>query len=327
MTELSSHESPPGSVQEDTAAKLTALYGTVAGFIQGKPDVIDIAVTCLLAGGHLLLEDVPGVGKTSLARVLAAAAGVGWNRIQFTPDVLPSDVTGVSVWDQGARAFVFHPGPVFASIVLADEINRATPRTQAALLEAMEEHTVSVDGQTRVLPSPFFVIATQNPIEMAGTYPLPEAQVDRFLMRTSIGYPDHEAEVSVLEGHQAGKRVSDVRAALQSEDIQRLLAAVGKVQVDIAVLKYIVEIVASTRTNVDVLLGASPRGSVGLLRASRARALIRGRSFVVPGDVQELAIPVLAHRLVLDADARAHGQTQAGVIARIIDQVPAPQGV
>ncbi len=327
MTATGSDGSPRGSSSENTASKLTALYSTIAGFIQGKPDAIDLSVTCLLAEGHLLLEDVPGVGKTSLARVLSIASGVSWNRIQFTPDVLPSDVTGVSIWDQGAQEFVFHPGPVFASVVLADEINRATPRTQAALLEAMEEHTVSVDGVTRPLPSPFFVIATQNPVEMAGTYPLPEAQLDRFLMRTSIGYPEHESEIAVLRNHHAGDRVVDIRPALLPGDVTELIEQTKRVEIDASIYDYIVRLVAATRTAPGVLLGASPRGSIGLLRAARARALVRGRLFAVPGDVQELAEPVLAHRLALDADAMANGTTQSLVIQRLIEQLPAPQGV
>ncbi|MDP2287936.1 MAG: MoxR family ATPase [Actinomycetota bacterium] len=326
MTALTPTMGNSGTGPAWSEQRISSLLSAMGGFIQGKPEVTDLAVTCLLAEGHLLLEDVPGVGKTSLARVLSIAAGVSWHRIQCTPDVLPSDVTGVSIWDPGTKEFEFHPGPVFASVVLADEINRATPRTQAALLEAMEEHTVSVDGVTHALPSPFFVIATQNPIEMAGTYPLPEAQLDRFLMRTSIGYPDHSAEVAVLSRHHAGDRVSDVLPVLSHADLSDLIASAASVEVDGVVLDYIVRIVSATRTKSGVLLGASPRGSLGLLRAARARALVRGRSFVVPGDIQELAEPVLAHRLVLEADALANKATQAGVIAQIIEQVPAPQG-
>ena len=301
------------------------LRGSVSGFVRGKDAEIDLALTCLLAQGHLLLDDVPGVGKTSLARALAHSLGVPWHRIQFTPDVLPSDVTGVSVYHQGTGAFEFHPGPVFASVVLADEINRATPRTQAALLEAMEEGTVSVDGVTHRLPSPFLVIATQNPVEMAGTYPLPEAQLDRFLMRTSLGYPEHEDEVSVLRDHHAGSRVSDLQAVVNLDEVQQLIAATGSVHVDPAVLDYIVRLVGWTRSADGVTLGASPRGSVALLRAVRAWAVLQGRAYVLPGDVQVLAEPVLAHRIVVDVDGQARGLTGAAVIAAAVEQVAAPQ--
>jgi len=282
---------------------------------------------CLLAEGHLLLDDVPGVGKTSLARSLALALGLPWRRIQFTPDLMPSDVTGVSVYHEGARSFEFHPGPVFASVVLADEINRASPRTQSALLEAMEERSVTVDGVTHALPLPFLVIATQNPVDMAGTYPLPEAQLDRFLMRTSLGYPDLVSEVEILAAHHAGARVTDVPAVLDATSLDALLAAAASVAVDPAVLEYMARVAATTRTHPSVALGASPRGSIGLLRASRALALVRGRDFVTPGDVQELAVPVLAHRLVLRPDALGHGVDADDVIAEVIASVPAPQPV
>ena len=299
----------------------------ISSFIQGKPELVDLAVTCLLAEGHLLLDDVPGVGKTSLARAISQASGVSWNRIQFTPDVLPSDVTGVSIWDQGQGSFVFHPGPVFASVVLADEINRATPRTQAALLEAMEEKTVSVDGATRKLPAPFMVIATQNPVEMAGTYPLPEAQLDRFMMRTSIGYPDHDAEVNVVANNHAGVQVGDITPVLTSKQLQQLIKLASTISVDPLMMDYIVQIVRASRSAPGVLLGASPRGSIALLRASRARAFMQGRRYVTPGDVQALAEPVLAHRIILDADALAGLVTQSSVITDLVQQVPAPQGL
>lgn len=307
---------------DEAIARITAAVG---GFIRGKSDTIDLAVTCLLAQGHLLLDDVPGVGKTSLARAIAHSLGLQWNRVQFTPDVLPSDVTGVSVFNQRTGAFEFHPGPVFASVVLADEINRATPRTQAALLEAMEEGTVSVDGVTRRLPAPFLVIATQNPVDMAGTYPLPEAQLDRFLMRASIGYPDHEAEVSVVTDHHRGASVSAIEPVLGPDDVNALIATAAQVTVDPAVLDYMVRVVAATRVAPNVTLGASPRGSVALLRASRARALMQGRHHVTPGDVQVLAEPVLAHRIVVDVDGEARGVTGESVIADVIASVPAPQ--
>ena len=300
---------------------------SISSFIRGKDHVIDLSLTCLLAEGHLLLDDVPGVGKTSLARALANSLGITWNRLQFTPDVLPSDITGVSVFNQGSGRFEFHPGPVFASVILADEINRATPRTQSALLEAMEEKTVSVDGVTHKLPSPFIVIATQNPVDMAGTYPLPEAQLDRFLIRTSIGYPDLDSEISVVIDHHSGKRVSELSAVVTPGDVQVLIAAANSVSVDQSVVDYIVRIVAATRTADGVSIGSSPRGSIGLLRAVRARSLILGRNYALPGDVQALAEPVLAHRIVMDVDGEARGLSGSAVIKSILSTLPAPQPV
>ena len=248
-----------------------AIIDNVASFIQGKREVIALAVNCLLAEGHLLLEDVPGVGKTSLARSLAATLGMSWHRIQFTPDLLPSDVTGVSVFHQGAARFEFHPGPIFAHIVLADEINRASPRTQSALLEVMEERTVTVDGITHAVPLPFLVLATQNPVEMDGTFPLPEAQLDRFLMSVSIGYPDLAAEVRVLQNSHMGMRVDELSAVGDADSVRRLIAQARSVHVDPSVMQYVVRLVAATRTAPGVRLGASPRGSVGLLDRKSTR--------------------------------------------------------
>lgn len=299
-----------------------AIVDNVAGFIQGKREVIELAVTCLLAEGHLLLEDVPGVGKTSLARSLAATLGMSWNRIQFTPDLLPSDVTGVSVFHQGNGRFEFHPGPIFASVVLADEINRASPRTQSALLEVMEERTVTVDGITHAVPAPFLVMATQNPIEMDGTFPLPEAQLDRFLMAVSIGYPDLAAEVKVLANMHAGVRIEGLSAVGTTEDIRRMIDMVRRVHVEPDVMDYVVRLVAATRTAPGVRLGASPRGSVGLLRAAQAGAALAGRHFVSPADVQRLAVPVLAHRLLL-VDVEAGAAMRASVVESVVSGVPA----
>jgi MoxR-like ATPase len=299
--------------------------GSINEFVRGKPGSVELALACLLSGGHLLLEDVPGTGKTSLARALASSLGVDWNRIQFTPDLLPSDVTGVSVYRDGS--FEFHAGPVFSSVVLADEINRASPRTQAALLEAMEEKSVTVDGVTHSLPVPFMVLATQNPVDMAGTYPLPEAQLDRFLMRLSLGYPDLATEVEIVAAHHAGSSVNDITAVMTAEELVGLIASASSIDVPGTVQQYLVEIVAATRTAPGVALGASPRGSIGLLRAARALALVRGRVFVTPGDIQELSVPVLAHRLVLNADAVAVGKTQADVIREVVESIPAPQGI
>lgn len=318
----------PGSaaLSGDDAARFKAnaeaIIDNVAGFIQGKRDVISLAVTCLLAEGHLLLDDVPGVGKTSLARSIAATLGMSWHRIQFTPDLLPSDVTGVSVFHQGAARFEFHPGPIFAHVVLADEINRASPRTQSALLEVMEERTVTVDGVTHAVPQPFLVVATQNPVEMDGTFPLPEAQLDRFLMAVSLGYPDLAAEVRVLANNHRGLRVDELQAVGNADDIRRMIAMARGVHVEESVMQYVVRLVSSTRTAPGVRLGASPRGSVGLLRAAQVAAGMAGRTYVTPVDVQRLAVPVLAHRLVLH-DVEAGPDARAQVIEGVVAGVPA----
>ncbi len=313
----------PLSPEEATrfAANAEAIIDNVAGFIQGKREVISLAVTCLLAEGHLLLEDVPGVGKTSLARSISATLGMSWHRIQFTPDLLPSDVTGVSIFHQGSGAFEFHPGPVFAHVVLADEINRASPRTQSALLEVMEERTVTVDGVTHQVPKPFLVLATQNPIEMDGTFPLPEAQLDRFLMSVSIGYPDLESEVQILANNHRGLSIDELMPVGSADDVRRMVALARSVHVDHSVMEYVVRLVSATRTTPGVRLGASPRGSVGLLRAAQVSAAMAGRTYVSPADVQRLAVPVLAHRLVL-ADVEADTSVRATAIEHVVAGVP-----
>lgn len=310
---------------EISDVRLLDINRAVEYFIKGKSSAVELALLAILAEGHLLLDDVPGVGKTSLARAFSQAIGLSWSRIQFTPDLLPSDVIGVSIPDQRTQSFVFRGGPVFASIVLADEINRASPRTQAALLEAMEERTVTVDGKTHVLPSPFVVMATQNPVDMAGTYALPEAQLDRFLIRTSLGYPDHTSEIDIVTNHQDGLSVSDINPVVSQEEVRDLIVAASAVRVDPTLVDYLVRLVASTRTAPGVTLGASPRASVAMLRAIRARALIHGRDAATPADVQVLAEPVLAHRIILDVEGQARGLTQADVIARAVESVPAPQ--
>jgi MoxR-like ATPase len=318
----------PGPLTEAGAAEFqqgaARIASAVNGFIQGKAEVVDLALVCLLAEGHLLLEDVPGVGKTSLARSLAGALGTPWQRIQFTPDLLPGDVTGVSVFHQDESSFVFHPGPVFANVVLADEINRASPRTQSALLEVMEERQVTVDGRPYPVQRPFLVIATQNPIEMDGTYPLPEAQLDRFLVKSNVGYPDHAAEVRVLVGEHSGAGVGDVHQVSNPAEVERLVRAARTVHVADSVFDYVVRLVAQTRQMPQFRLGASPRGALGLLRTSRVYAALRGRPYVVPGDVQALAEPVLGHRVLLSPSFEASGGNAGEAIAEAVAAVAAP---
>ncbi|MCU1621246.1 MAG: ATPase [Frankiales bacterium] len=307
-------------------AEVRRITDAVNGFMQGKAEVVDLAMVCLLAEGHLLLEDVPGVGKTSLARSLAAALGAPWQRIQFTPDLLPSDVTGVSVFHSDSNSFVFHPGPVFANVVLADEINRASPRTQSALLEVMEERQVTVDGKAFPAPRPFMVMATQNPVEMDGTYPLPEAQLDRFLLKTTVGYPNLEAEVRVLRAHHQGDGIGQVPQVTTAEDVRALVTLASRVHVSDAVLSYIAELVQSTRSMPQLRLGASPRGALGLLKTTRVRAALEGRPYVVPGDVQVLAEPVLGHRLLLASAFEASGGTAVDAVREVVAAVSAPPG-
>ena len=297
----------------------------VESVIEGKAEAVRLALTVLLAEGHVLIEDVPGVGKTMLAKALARSTDCSVRRIQFTPDLLPSDITGVSVYNQERREFEFKPGPVFANIVVGDEINRASPKTQSALLECMEERQVTVDGTTYPLAPPFMVIATQNPIEMEGTYPLPEAQRDRFTARISMGYPSAESELAMLDAHGSSSPLEALEPVARAEDMRELIAAVRKVHVADALKQYVIKLVTATRSTPELRLGASPRATLHLLRASRARAALDGRDFVIPDDVQALALPVLAHRLLPSAEALVARQLPEQVLAAIVGQVPLPQ--
>jgi MoxR-like ATPase len=297
----------------------------VESVIEGKSDAVRLALTVLLAEGHVLIEDVPGVGKTMLAKALARSTGCSVRRIQFTPDLLPSDITGVSAYNQERREFEFKPGPVFANIVVGDEINRASPKTQSALLECMEERQVTVDGRTYTLTPPFMVIATQNPIEMEGTYPLPEAQRDRFTARISMGYPSAESELAMLDAHGSSSPLDTLEPVARAEDIRDLIAAVRTVHVAEALKQYVIRLVGATRASPELRLGASPRATLHLLRAGRARAALDGRDFVIPDDMQALAMPVLAHRLLPSAEAVVTRQPPEQVLAAIVERVPLPQ--
>jgi MoxR-like ATPase len=297
----------------------------VESVIEGKSGAIRLALTVLLAEGHVLIEDVPGVGKTMLAKALARATGCSVRRIQFTPDLLPSDITGVSAYNQERREFEFKPGPVFANLVVGDEINRASPKTQSALLECMEERQVTVDGRTYPLAPPFMVVATQNPVEMEGTYPLPEAQRDRFTARISMGYPSTESELAMLDVHGSSSPLDTLEPVARAEDIRDLIVAVRSVHVAAALRQYVISLIAATRAAPELRLGASPRASLHLLRASRAWAALDGRDFVIPDDVQALAIPVLAHRLLPSAEAVVAQQPPEQVLAGLVDRVPLPQ--
>ncbi|MBF6046889.1 AAA domain-containing protein [Streptomyces sp. NRRL B-1677] len=300
------------------------IRGAVEGVIEGKPEVVRLSLTVLLAEGHLLIEDVPGVGKTMLAKALARSIDCSVRRIQFTPDLLPSDITGVSVFDQQRRDFEFKPGAVFAQIVIGDEINRASPKTQSALLESMEERQVTVDGHTYELPSPFMVVATQNPVEMEGTYPLPEAQRDRFMARVSMGYPSPEAELRMLDVHGFVPPLDDLQPVAHAHEIVKLVEAVRTVHVAEAVRRYAVDLVTATRHHPDLRLGASPRATLHLVRAARAAAALAGREFVLPDDVQALAVAVLAHRLLPTAQAQLGRRSAEAAVLDILQRTPVP---
>jgi len=309
---------------QQLAAKITQNMEKV---MVGKPDAVQLAVIALISRGHLLIEDAPGVGKTMLARSLAKSIDCSFKRIQFTPDMLPGDITGVTVYNQKAGDFEFHPGPITAQIVLADEINRATPKVQSALLEAMEERQITVEGVTRTLPAPFHVLATQNPIEYEGTFPLPEAQLDRFLLRISIGYPTAEEEMAIMEQQQYVHPIEKIGPVVEAEDVISIQETVKKIYVDDNVKQYIVSLVEATRHHASIYLGASPRGSLALFRTGQARALILGRDYVLPDDIKALTGPALAHRTLLSAAGQARGRDGNASIAEILETVPVPGAI
>lgn len=312
----------PGDPAQSPGAPLIA---NIAKVIVGKDREIGLVVTALLSGGHVLMEDVPGVGKTVLARSLAASIGGNTTRIQFTPDLLPSDVTGLSIYNQQAQKFEYKPGPIFANVVLADEINRANPRTQSALLEAMAEHQITVDGITHKLAEPFMVVATQNPIEQQGTYPLPEAQLDRFLMRISLGYPTMAEEAEIVERQGLAHPLDSLAPVMTMADVLEAQAAVRKITVKPPLTRYMAAVCAATRNHPDLMLGASPRATLGLYRSAQAKALLEGRNYTTPDDVKAVAISVMAHRLLLTHQARFSNRTAEQVVRDVLNQVPVPQ--
>jgi MoxR-like ATPase len=309
---------------EDPKIIAERIQANVEKVIIGKSSDVRLAVICLICQGHLLIEDVPGVGKTMLARSLATSAGCTFKRIQFTPDILPSDVTGVSVYNQRSSDFEFRPGPLMAQLVLADEINRATPKTQSALLEAMEERQITVDGITRKLPEPFMVMATQNPIEYEGTFPLPEAQLDRFLMRIHLGYPTQTDEILMMDSQQTLHPIDSLEPITEPMEIVAMQRAVKEIYVDPLIKQYIVALVDMTRQHESVYLGASPRGSLALYRTAQARALLDGRDFVIPDDVKELAYTTLGHRVIVSPSARVKSISASDIILGCLDRVPVP---
>ncbi|MFH2137232.1 MAG: MoxR family ATPase [Candidatus Omnitrophota bacterium] len=300
------------------------LISNIEKVIVGKRNVIKLCLAALISKGHVLLEDVPGLGKTMLARAIATSISGQFKRIQFTPDLLPSDITGVSVYNQKTQEFESRPGPIFSNIVLADEINRTTPRTQSGLLECMQESRVTIDGTSYQLPDPFFVIATQNPIEFHGTYPLPEAQLDRFLLQVDIGYPGREEEPLILEKQLLSHPIDDIENVTELEQIKTLQEAAARIFISKELLQYITEIVRATRTHPDVLLGASPRGSIALMKTSRAIALLNGRDFVMPDDIKNMSGYALPHRIVLKTEAQVEGRTKSKIIEEVLQGVIVP---
>ena len=320
-----------GIVSQSVTAPIDTFVGhferitsNVETVIQGKRDVVELILLALVAEGHVLIEDVPGVGKTQLAKSIARSIEGAFSRIQFTPDLLPSDVTGISVWDRQNSVFDFKPGPVFANIVVGDEINRASPKTQSALLEAMEERQVTSDGVTRGLPLPFMVIATQNPLEHEGTYPLPEAQLDRFMMRVVIGYPSRDKELEILDTHGVRSTFLDLEAVATVSDIEAMVSIARSIAVSTSVKSYILDLVEATRSHPDLVLGASPRAALFLQRLARARAAAAGRDFVMPDDIKALATPVLEHRMTMRPEAHMRGDSVGAVIDSILGNVSVP---
>ncbi len=309
---------------EDVSQISEEIINNIEKVIVGKREVIERVLVCFLSGGHLLLEDVPGVGKTILARSLAVSSGADFSRVQCTPDLLPKDITGVNIYRQDKQEFEFAAGPIFSQVLLIDEINRTTPRTQSGLLEAMAEGQVSVEGMSKKLPEPFFVISTQNPVEFDGTFPLPEAQLDRFMMQTEIGYPNPKEEVNILELVKKKHPIESLESVVDSDEINQIKAKIRDVHIEDKVRNYIVEIVSQTRNNSDLLLGVSPRGSIDLYHAAQALAAIRGRDYVIPDDVKELAVDVLSHRIVISSEISLRGINKRKIIEQILNSVPVP---
>ncbi len=315
-------------MEEEHAARFAAAFSAVCDNIEkvvrGKRQVIEQALLCLMAGGHLLVEDIPGVGKTTLAKALATSVGANLGRVQFTPDLLPADVTGVSVWNRQDSSFEFRPGPIFTGLLLADEINRASPKTQSALLEAMAESQVTVDGITHPLPEPFMVMATQNPIEQEGTYPLPESQLDRFLMRISVGYPDREDELAILHAHESDGLINQLGSVLSIDDVKTMTKLVTGVHLAPELRAYLIDVAEATRRHPAISLGMSPRATLSLQRVSRARAASKGRPYVSDDDIKAVAAFVISHRLLLRPEAQLQGTTSDAVVGDILQSIPVP---
>ncbi len=326
MTQALRNPLSPAEVRSFAGA-VNRIADGVTSVVLGKPRVVRLALTALLAEGHLLVEDVPGVGKTTLARAISAVVDGTLRRIQFTPDLLPSDVTGVTIFNQATRTFEFHPGPVFANVVIADEINRASPKTQSALLEVMEERHVTVDGRRHPVPRPFLVVATQNPVEMDGTYRLPEAQLDRFLMKLSVGYPDEQVEVDVVRAARYGRSPDELPALADTETLRKLINLTSRTHLADPLYTYAVRLAAATRVHPHVRVGVSPRGVIALTRAARAYACTAGRGYVLPEDLKDLLQPVFAHRLMLSPDAQMRGISAADVLREAMESVPVPTPV
>jgi len=306
------------------SAICSTITENISSVVVGKKRTIELMLVALIAEGHILLEDVPGVAKTLLAKCLAKSIGGTFNRIQFTPDLMPADITGFNVWDQNIGEFSFHPGPVISHVLLADEINRTIPRTQSSLLECMEESQLTVDGKTYSLPNPFFVIATQNPIELEGTFPLPEAQLDRFLLKAQLGYPNREEEIQIMEQFQEKNPFEEMAVVTTPEEMLELRQARCGIRVSAPIKEYIADIVRATRSHAAVEFGASPRGSLGLMKAGQAQALVRGREFVLPDDIKSLTVPVIAHRLVLKQQERLRGEDSRALLESILEDISIP---